>query len=117
MANAVFGGDKSKITWSEEECDMVSQFQRRWHFYGRERRFFVTSIKTMGWATRRAQVGDHVAVIAGTRCPYVIREVGDGYELIGPAYVHGLMESSESGTEPRAADIDLIDPAKDIWLI
>ena len=71
----------------------------------------------MGWATRRAQVGDHVAVIARTRCPYVFREVGDGYELIGPAYVHGLMRSSEIGTESRAADIDLIDPAKDIWLI
>jgi hypothetical protein len=113
----LFGGDKAEITWGEEECDMVSQFQRRWHFYGRERRFFVTSIKTFGWATRRAQVGDHVAVLAGTRCPYVIREVGDGYELIGPAYVHGLMESSDSVTEPRAADIDLIDPPKDIWLI
>jgi hypothetical protein len=71
----------------------------------------------MGWATRRAQVGDHIAVLAGARCPYILREVGDGYELVGAAYVHGLMEAPENGYDPRAASIALVDPPKDIWLI
>ena len=111
-----FGGGKSEIIWGEKEYDMASQFQRRWHFYGRERRFFVRSVKTVRWATQRAQAGDHFAVLAGTRCLYVISEVSDGYELIGPAYADGMMRSSESGTEPRAAAIDFIDPPKYIWL-
>jgi hypothetical protein len=108
---------KSLESWDDKRFAKQEQFQRRWFLYGRERRFFVSSLGMMGWATRRAQVGDHIAVLAGARCPYILREVGDGYELVGAAYVHGLMEAPENGFEPRAASIALVDPPKDIWLI
>jgi hypothetical protein len=97
------------------------RFRRRYRFYGRERRFFTTSMKLMGWAPKRSQVGDHAVVFPGARLPYIIRWKGDAYELIGPAYVHGLMESL--GTQSiddilssRASRIPSLNPACDIWL-
>jgi hypothetical protein len=108
---------KSLESWSAERFKKQERFQRRWALYGRERRFFVSLFGLMGWATQRAQVGDHIAVIAGARCPYILRRIGDKYELVGPAYVHGLMEAPQTGYEPKAAHIALVDPPKDIWLI
>lgn len=36
--------------------------------------------------------GDYIAVLAGGRFPFVLRSTGDHYRLIGPCYVHGIMD-------------------------
>ena len=38
------------------------------------------------------KVGDCIAVLAGGRVPFVLRPTGDHYRLVGPCYVHGIME-------------------------
>jgi hypothetical protein len=38
-----------------------------------------------------AKVGDCIAVLAGGRVPFVLRPIGDHYRLVGPCYVHGIM--------------------------
>jgi hypothetical protein len=37
------------------------------------------------------QAGDCIAVLAGGRVPFVLRPTRDHYRLIGPCYVHGIM--------------------------
>lgn len=61
--------------------------------YTVDRRFCVTDTRFMGWVPHRAQVGDTLCVIPGARMPYVIRRAGDKWEMVGHAYVHGLMEN------------------------
>lgn len=48
---------------------------------------------------KEAKVGDHVAVLVGSRVPFILRKAQEGmaggrdneYTLIGDAYIHGLM--------------------------
>lgn len=37
------------------------------------------------------EVGDCIALLSGGRFPFVLRPIGDHYCLIGPCYVHGIM--------------------------
>jgi hypothetical protein len=46
----------------------------------------------MGVGPRCSRTGDRIALIAGLKLPFVIREAGDRYNLIGPAYIHGIMK-------------------------
>ena len=39
-----------------------------------------------------ARAGDTVLVAYGGLTPFVVRAVGQEYELLGPAYVHGIMD-------------------------
>ena len=57
------------------------------------RRFFITSKDCyMGVAPDITQPGDKICVIPGSCAPYVIRPVGDHYQLIGECYVAGIMD-------------------------
>lgn len=57
-----------------------------------QRTFFVTKDGYMGVGPRCSRTGDRIALIAGLKLPFVIREAGDRYNLIGPAYIHGIMK-------------------------
>ncbi|KAH8780991.1 heterokaryon incompatibility protein-domain-containing protein [Diaporthe sp. PMI_573] len=72
------------------------------------RRLMVTKKGYIGLAPHRCQPGDHVAILAGGAVPFVLRKNGVGrqdnesvnlgngsaasYEVIGDAYVHGIMD-------------------------
>jgi hypothetical protein len=58
----------------------------------KSRRFFVTTAGRTGLGPRSMQPGDLVVILRGGRTPFVLRKKADGYWLIGPAYVHGLMD-------------------------
>lgn len=45
----------------------------------------------MGVGPRHYTPGDRIALIAGEELPFIVREAGDKYNLIGPAYIHGVM--------------------------
>ncbi|KAI3339729.1 heterokaryon incompatibility protein-domain-containing protein [Ustulina deusta] len=58
----------------------------------------------IGLVPSDATVGDSVVLLEGGRVPYILRPVGsvgsgsdiqDTYELVGAAYVHGIMDGSE----------------------
>jgi hypothetical protein len=56
------------------------------------RHVFISTSGFMGQVPDTACEGDEIAILFGTRYPYVIRRDGDQYLLIGPCYVLGLME-------------------------
>lgn len=56
------------------------------------RKFAVTHKARMGMVPEKAQEGDVVAVLPGGKVPFVLRLVSSGvYEVIGAAYIHGIM--------------------------
>ena len=59
----------------------------------RGRRIGWTQAHYMGIFPGSTQPGDVVAVLLGSKLPFVLRPSGDdGYLLVGPAYVHGIMD-------------------------
>jgi hypothetical protein len=57
-----------------------------------KRRFFVIGTGSVGIGPCCVQPGDVVTVLRGGRTPFVLRKKGDGYWLLGEAYVHGMMD-------------------------
>jgi hypothetical protein len=54
---------------------------------------FLSEKGYVGLAPKHALPGDKVCVILGAIVPYVLRRVGEeGFELVGEAYVHGIMD-------------------------
>jgi hypothetical protein len=56
-----------------------------------ERCFFTTKKGHMGIGPYRTKKGDIAVVLFGSTICFVLRPVGQEYELIGDAYVHGVM--------------------------
>lgn len=50
-------------------------------------------------APSKTRIGDSVAIFYGGKTAYILRPVGDDFELLGEAYVHGLMKG-EALNEP-----------------
>ncbi|QIX02031.1 hypothetical protein AMS68_007548 [Peltaster fructicola] len=57
----------------------------------RGRVVIVTATGYMGLAPHGAQEGDLLFVVLGSDVPYLLRHKDDGYELIGEAYLQGIM--------------------------
>jgi hypothetical protein len=55
------------------------------------RQFGRTSLGFIGLVPVAAKVGDQVGLFAGCRVPYVLRRSGQGYGIVGDAYLHGVM--------------------------
>jgi hypothetical protein len=65
-----------------------------WLWHGVGRRMFTTKSGYLGMAGPRVRVGDSVAIMQGSKVPVVLRrkgEVREKWELVGDAYVHGVM--------------------------
>ena len=56
-----------------------------------EKRLLVTETGYIGMAPFEARKGDMVCLLLGCRVPVVLRKFGEGYQLIGDVYVHGIM--------------------------
>jgi hypothetical protein len=85
-------GDVVKFFTKENESD-------KWYGLLPSRRMCFTDDGFIGWVPQRTEVSDMICVIPGARTPYVIREVADGWEMIGAAYVHGLMDQLVDDSE------------------
>ncbi|KAK8026440.1 hypothetical protein PG991_003496 [Apiospora marii] len=57
-----------------------------------DRRFCVTNEGRIGIGPEGMAEGDRVVVFFGSRVPFLVREVGPRYRLVGECYVAGLME-------------------------
>ncbi|KAK4540746.1 hypothetical protein LTR36_008961 [Oleoguttula mirabilis] len=58
----------------------------------RGRVMFASSTGYLGLVPHGTREGDVVFVVRGADTPYVLRNHGHAYELIGEAYVHGIMD-------------------------
>jgi hypothetical protein len=70
------------------------------------RQLFVTSEGNMGLGPLSMRADDMVVVLRGGILPFVLRKIGESYQLIGPAYLHGIMdgeavETSKARNEPE----------------
>lgn len=62
------------------------------HAFVMNRRIIRTSAGYIGLAPAATRCGDAVALFKGARVPFLIREKGDRWEIIGEGYIHGIME-------------------------
>jgi hypothetical protein len=74
--------------------------------HGFLRQIFATSEGSMGLGPTLMQANDLVVVLRGGTCPFILRKIGEFYQLIGSAYVHGIMdgeavEASKAKNEPE----------------
>jgi hypothetical protein len=60
------------------------------------RRLFLTVDGRLGFGPPDCQRGDLICVVFSCRMPLIMRTYQECYELIGDAYVHGMMEGQEA---------------------
>ena len=106
-----FGCSRDPRTWSSEHQirlvlrarnQALSNLQHDISLLTYQRTFFITRDGYMSVGPRWSRPGDRIALIAGLQLPFIVRKTGDKYNLIGPAYVHGIMKGerwNESFTE------------------
>ncbi|KAL9602686.1 MAG: hypothetical protein Q9219_001676 [cf. Caloplaca sp. 3 TL-2023] len=63
----------------------------------RNRKFCITKKRYMGWCPFNAKAGDRVCILFGGQTPYVVRQEGGGWKLLGEAYLHGVMDGEVLG--------------------
>jgi hypothetical protein len=68
------------------------------------RRFFRSSTGRLGWVPDGAEPGDQICIFFGGAVPFVLRPDGEGaHEVVGDAYLHGIMdgEGMDDGIEEQ----------------
>ena len=68
---------------------------------------FLTNSGRMGLGQEDCQVGDHVALISGPRLPFVLRQDGANFKLVGWSFVYGIMYGQAWPGEASLQDITL----------
>jgi hypothetical protein len=58
---------------------------------GTHRRLFLTSDRRLGYGPMSLLPRDEVWLLVGADVPFLLRREGEGYRVIGEAYVHGIM--------------------------
>jgi hypothetical protein len=90
-------GKKSLYTAGEE-----AEFHERFYEVCKGRKFFSTGRGMLGIGPNRTQGGDLIMIFCGAKTPFIVRRLqptGNGprsYQIIGEAYVHGIMEGEAS---------------------
>ena len=91
---------KSVSTWVVER-----EMERRTQM-AVTRSIFITKLGYVGLGPPDSARGDTIAVILGTDVPFVLRPLGDHFQLIGETYVRGIM-LGEALDELKKGTVDL----------
>ena len=69
-------------------------YKAKFHTFVRLRKspLCITIGRLMASVPRTTEVGDRIMILSGSNVPFVLRSVDDHYRLIGPCYVHGIMD-------------------------
>jgi hypothetical protein len=74
-----------------------------------KRRPFVTTKGYLGLGPDDIKAGDVIALVMGSQVPFVLREVVDGkYQIVGEAYVDGIMDGEAMAGRENVGFIELI---------
>lgn len=73
---------------------------------GLGRRLAQTECGTMAVAPKSVELGDRIAIFEGVSVPFVLRE-DDHYLVVGPCYVHGMMDGEALELDIQVEDIEL----------
>jgi hypothetical protein len=97
---ALFNRGTNIETWPDElkirfilrlASPAVAVMQHDFFLNTYHRTFVLTRGGYMGMCPRWAKARDLVALISGLKTPFIVRDAGDQYNLIGPAYIQGVM--------------------------
>ena len=67
-------------------------FEMGYRAVSQGRRFFTSLGGYMGIGPARMRPGDSLSVFLGGNVPWIVRQEGLEFELIGECYVHGIMD-------------------------
>jgi hypothetical protein len=73
----------------------VSRLQHDVSLSTYQRALFTTHGGHIGVGPRWIQSTDSIVIFAGETVPFVVREAGEYWTLVGPAYVHGVMKEEK----------------------
>ena len=84
------------MIWSADRTELDRNVHRKKLFqdlvsFCRPRRRCVTSRGFLGQVPLHAQVGDTIVILMGSAVPFLLRPRQARYQLIGQAYIHGVM--------------------------
>ena len=76
---------------------------------GHGRTFCIFDDGRAGWVPATAEVGDRIAIFLGATVPILLRPRGNGYIVLGEAYVHEMMDGQAfEGPDVKIETITLI---------
>jgi hypothetical protein len=104
------GTDADRISQDVETLDHISKSLRFSH--GMHRLFFATSEGHMGLGPKSMQPDDLVVILRGAIYPFILRNMEGYYQLVGTAYVHGIMDGEAVEAWKAKAEPERIFP---IW--
>jgi hypothetical protein len=73
-----------------------------------DRRPFISLHGYIGLVPTHAKEGDLVVILFGAVQPFVLRRVGQKYELVGEAYVYGIMDGEFMEKNPLEEEFELV---------
>lgn len=73
-----------------------------------ERRICVTANGLVGSVHQSAQVGDHIVVFEGVNMPFVLRQDGRQYRIVGSCYIEGLMGGEAVKEDSEWTEIHIV---------
>ena len=88
----------------------AGQYYQSFLTHGLNRRFFITEKGHLASGPAEMEMGDLIAVVLGSKAPLILRRVSNQvenqlrYELVGHAYVHGIMHGEALGALDLEAD-------------
>ncbi|VUC38131.1 unnamed protein product [Clonostachys rosea] len=85
---------------TDEELEVFyTRYNRMVRMYNLGRKLIRTRNGFLGTGSHELQVGDLICVFFGSAVPFILRprEGGDGFILVGDAYVHGIMNGEALG--------------------
>jgi hypothetical protein len=97
--------DQSRPAHQVEETERIvpdgeaQQYYQAFVAHGLNRRFFITAKGHLASGPAEMEMGDLIGVVLGSKAPLVLRQVEHQprYELVGHAYVHGIMHGEALG--------------------
>ena len=87
----------------------LASFQRALHSAGFGRAFCMFDDGRAGWVPLAAEVGDQIAIFLGATVPILLRPRGNGYIVLGEAYVDEMMDGQAfEGPDVQIETITLV---------
>lgn len=77
--------------------ETVAEIHAMLHNSLRYQTLFRTREGRLGMVCQGVGVGDRVLLVGGVSTPFIVREGVDGYTIVGPAFVRGVMEGEAWG--------------------
>ena len=91
------------------ECQELIELDLAINLAALGRSFCIFDDGRAGWVPQTAEVGDRIAIFLGATVPILLRPRGNGYIVLGEAYVHEMMDGQAfEGPDVHIETITLI---------